>query len=182
MKFKLKKQGTALAVIDVQERLVVAMDEDIYADMLSNSVKLVKGAKVLGMPVICTQQYTKGLGGTVKELAGEIDGYVEKISFSCCGEESFVKSLKDKGIDTVVVAGMETHVCVLQTVLDLLEAGFNVHVAADAVCSRSDFNWEIALDMMREAGAVITCAEAALFMLIGGAGTPEFKEISKLVK
>lgn len=180
--FKLKKEDTALVVIDVQERLVVAMDPEIYADMLSNTVKLVKGAKVLGIPVICTEQYPKGIGHTVPELSEEIDGAIEKISFSCCGEESFTKALKDKGIKSVVITGMETHVCVLQTVLDLLEDGFNVHVAADAACSRSDFNWEIALGMMEKAGAVITCAETVLFMLLGKAGTPEFKEVSKLVK
>ncbi len=180
--FKLTKENTAVVVIDVQEKLIVAMDEDIYADMLSNTTKLVKGAKVLGVPVLCTQQYTKGLGSTVSELSGDIDGFIEKVTFSCCGEESFKQSLKDKGIKNVVVTGMETHVCVLQTVLDLLEDGFNVHVAADAVCSRSDFNWKIALDMMGKAGAVITCAEAALFMMLGKAGTPEFKEIAKIIK
>ena len=180
--FKLTKEDTAVAVIDVQEKLVVAMDEDVYEDMLSNTVKLVKGARVLGLPVIATQQYTRGLGATVKELAEDIEGHVEKVTFSCCGEPSFNEQLKAKGIKNIVIAGMETHVCVLQTVLDLLDAGYNVHVAADAVCSRSEFNWQIALDMMEKAGAVITCAESVLFMLLGQAGTPEFKEISKLVK
>ena len=180
--FKITKENTAIAVIDIQERLVVAMGQEIYADMLSNTVKLVKGANILDVPVIATQQYTKGLGSTVSELAGDIEEYVEKVSFSCCGEDSFKQTLKDKGIKNVVVTGMETHVCVLQTVLDLLEDGYNVHVAADAVCSRSDFNWEIALGMMEKAGAVITCAEAVLFMMLGKAGTPEFKEISKIVK
>lgn len=180
--FKLNKEETALVVIDVQERLVPAMDGDIYADMLSNTEKLVKGAKVIGLPVIGTQQYTKGLGATVGELSPDLDTVVEKLTFSCCGEDSFEAALKDKGIRTVVVTGMETHVCVLQTVLDLLEKGYNVHVAADAVCSRSDFNWEIALEMMSKAGAVITCAESVLFMLLGKAGSPEFKEVSKLIK
>ncbi|ADD69033.1 isochorismatase hydrolase [Denitrovibrio acetiphilus DSM 12809] len=180
--FKLKTDDTAVVVIDVQEKLVVAMDPDIYADMLSNTSKLVKGAKVLGLPVLCTQQYTKGLGGTVAELARDVSSHIEKVTFSCCGEESFKAALKENGIKNVVISGMETHVCVLQTVLDLLDDGYNVHVAADAVCSRSDFNWEIALDMMSKAGAVITCAEAVLFMLLGTAGTPEFKEISKIVK
>jgi len=180
--FKLTKEDTAVAVIDVQEKLVVAMDEDVYDDMLSNTVKLVKGARVLGLPVIATQQYTRGLGATVKELAEDIEGHVEKVTFSCCGEPSFNEQLKAKGIKNIVITGMETHVCVLQTVLDLLDAGYNVHVAADAVCSRSEFNWQIALDMMEKAGAVITCAESVLFMLLGQAGTPEFKEISKLVK
>jgi len=180
--FKLIKEETAVVVIDVQEKLVVAMDPDVYEDMLSNTTKLVKGAKVLDVPVLCTQQYTKGLGATVSELAGDIEGHIEKVTFSCCGEDSFVATLKEKGVKNVVIAGMETHVCVLQTVLDLLEEGFGVHVAADAVCSRSEFNWQIALDMMDKAGAVITCAESVLFMLLGKAGTPEFKEISKIVK
>lgn len=180
--FKLKKEETALVVIDVQKKLVVAMDEDIYADMLSNTQKLVKGANIIGIPVLCTEQYPKGLGETVDELSSDISGAIEKITFSCCGEASFEAALKARGVKTVVVAGMETHVCVLQTVLDLLEKGYKVQVAADAVCSRSDFNWEIALDMMGKAGAVITCAESVLFMLLGRAGTPEFKEVSKLLK
>jgi len=179
---KLKREKTALVVIDVQEKLVVAMDEEIYADMLSNTSKLVQGANVLGVPVLCTQQYTKGLGGTVKELKDDMDGFIEKVTFSCCGEDSFNTALKDLGVKTVIVTGMETHVCVLQTVLDLLKEGYNVHVAADAVCSRSDFNWEIALEMMSKSGAVISSAETILFMLLGKAGTSEFKEISKIVK
>jgi len=180
--FMLNKEDTALVVIDVQERLVAAMEQDIYEDMLDNTSKLVKGSNILNVPVFATQQYTKGLGDTVAELRADIEDYIEKVSFSCCGEQSFRDELKKTGAKTVVVAGMETHVCVLQTVLDLLDDGYNVHVAADAVCSRSDFNWEVALDMMSKAGAVITSSEAVLFMLLKRADTPEFKEISKLVK
>jgi nicotinamidase-related amidase len=181
--FKLKNDDTALVVVDVQEKLVKAMDEDIYADLLANTSILVKGFNVLSAPVFATQQYTKGLGETVAELSGDIkEPAIEKATFSCCGEPDFVEKLKANNIKNVVLTGMETHVCVLQTALDLLEAGYNVHVAADSVCSRSDFNWEMGLGMMEKAGAVITCAETVLFQMLGKAGSPEFKEISKLIK
>jgi len=181
--FKLNKEDTALVVIDVQEKLVKAMDEEVYADMLDNTSKLVKGFNVMDAAVVVTVQYKKGLGDTVAELAADIkDESIEKMAFSCCGEPAFDEALKAKGIKTVVLTGMETHVCVLQTALDLIEAGYNVHVAADAVCSRSDLNWQIGLDFMEKAGAVVTCAETVLFQLLGKSGTPEFKEISKIIK
>ena len=135
--FKLKKEETALAVIDVQKKLVVAMDPDIYADMLSNTQKLVKGANILGIPVLATEQYPKGLGETVDELSADTGKAIEKVTFSCCGEDAFEAALRARNIKSVVITGMETHVCVLQTVLDLLEKGYSVHVVADAVCSRS---------------------------------------------
>jgi nicotinamidase-related amidase len=181
--FKITKADTALVVIDVQEKLVVAMDNKVYERIKNNIVKLVKGFNALGAPVIVTQQYTKGLGDTVGEIASCTDGsFLEKVTFSCCGEKSFVEDLKNKGVTTVVLTGMETHVCVLQTAIDLLSQGFSVHVVADSVCSRAKFNWEIGLRYMEKAGASVTVSETVLFQLVEKAGTPEFKEISKLVK
>ena len=181
--FKPDKQTTALVVIDIQERLVKAMDEEVLRKITDNTARLIKGAKVLGIKTLVTQQYTKGLGATIPELAEHLNcEAIEKTSFSCCGELSFIDQLKTAGVDTVVLCGMETHVCVLQTALDLLQAGYKVHVAADAVCSRAKFNWKTALRYMEQAGAVITVTETVLFQLVGGAGRDGFKEISGLVK
>ncbi len=181
--FKISKADTALIVIDVQERLTPAMDPKVYERIRNNIIKLIKGFKIIGSPVLVTQQYTKGLGNTVSEITAEAgNDFFEKVTFSCCGEKAFVEELKNKGIRNVVLAGMETHVCVLQTAVDLLEAGFGVHVVADSVCSRAKFNWEIGLRFMEKAGAVVTISEAVLFQLLGTAGTPEFKEVSKLIK
>jgi len=181
--FRLEKATTAFVVIDIQERLVKAMDPDVLKKVTDNTARLIKGANILGVKTLVTQQYTKGLGATIPELAEHLKcEAIEKTSFSCCGELSFVDQLKTAGIKTVVLAGMETHVCVLQTAIDLLEAGYNVHVAADAVCSRAKFNWHTALGFMEKAGAVITVTETVLFQLVGGAGRDGFKEVSGLIK
>jgi nicotinamidase-related amidase len=181
--FKISRENTALVVVDVQERLVTAMDSKVYERIRNNIVKLIKGCKVLNVPIIVTQQYTKGIGGTVSEIVEEAGSeYIEKMSFSCCGEQSFVDALRRKGIKNVILTGMETHVCVLQTAIDLIEAGFNVHVVADAVCSRAKFNWEVGLRYMEKAGAVVSVTEITLFQLLKVSGTPEFKEVSKLIK
>ena len=181
--FRLDRKDTALVVIDIQERLTPAMNQEEYGELKNNVIRLSKGFTMMDMPVVATQQYTKGLGGTDAEIIAEIKSdYVEKTTFSCCGEKSFIETLKNQGVKTVVVTGMETHVCVLQTVIDLLDAGFNVHVAADAVCSRSAFNRDVALRYMEKAGAVITVTETVLFQLVGDAKDENFKAVSKLVK
>lgn len=181
--FKLERNSTALVVVDVQEKLIKAMETGVYAAMRDNIIRLVKGFGIVGSEVLVTQQYTKGLGNTVSEIAEFTTGdYFEKTSFSCCGEKSFVDALNSKGIKTVVLSGMETHVCVLQTAVDLIDAGFNVHLAADAVCSRSNFNRDTGIRFIERAGAVITCTETVLFQLAKDASSPDFKEISNLVK
>ncbi len=181
MKQILDKSTTALVVIDIQDKLVKAMDEDVLKKITENNLRLIKGANVMGLKTLFTQQYSKGLGDTVMTLKDHLSGeHIEKTSFSCCGVTDFNESLK--GIRSVVLSGMETHVCVLQTALDLMNAGYAVHIAADAVCSRSKFNWQTGLRMMEGAGAVITCTETVLFQLVKGAGTPEFKEISNIIK
>lgn len=181
--FKLSKDTTALLVIDIQERLIKAMPEEVVKKVTDNSVKLVKGFNALGAKVIYSQQYTKGLGNTVPELMECLSGeHIEKTVFSCCGEPALMQMLKDSGIKNVILAGMETHVCVLQTALDLMELGYGVHVAADAVCSRTKMNWKTGLRFMEKAGAVITVTETPLFQMVHRAGTPEFKEISSIIK
>jgi nicotinamidase-related amidase len=147
---------------------------------------LLDSATELNIPVLVTEQYVKGLGATLPELKekAEASGATcyEKMAFSCCGNAEFVGKLKETGRTQIIITGMESHVCVLQTVIDLLDAGFNVHVVEDAVMSRSKQNWLTALKVMSLAGAVPTCTETVVFQLLKVAGTEEFKKLSKLVK
>ena len=138
----------------------------------------------MDIPLLITEQYPKGLGPTIPEIKDVIPSYapIEKISFSCCGEPFFLEAVQVTGRQQVVLAGMETHVCVLQTCLDLLKEGFDVHVVSDAVCSRTEQNYRAGLEFMRDAGAVISCTETVLFQLLEKAGTEPFKIISKRIK
>jgi len=131
-----------------------------------------------------TEQYPKGLGRTVPELQSAIPEYkpIEKVAFNCCNEPAFLSEIKRTGRKKVIVTGMETHVCVLQTTVSLLKDGFIPHVVQDAVCSRTEENWKTGIEFMRDAGAVITCTETALFQLLKVAGTEEFKKISQRIK
>ncbi len=181
-KLKLKAKGTFLLIVDVQERLARVMER---REQVEESINvLIRLANLMDMPIVLTQQYTKGLGPTVGALADNLEGTepVEKIDFSCCGEDNFVKAINAVGRKTVLLTGMESHICVLQTALDLLEMGYNVHVPWDAVCSRNDGNRDRALSFMEKAGATITSSEAAAFQILGKAGTPEFKEISSMLR
>jgi nicotinamidase-related amidase len=183
-KFWLDRHQTVLAVIDVQERLVPSMDQKIYQRVKANIEFLIKTADELKIPVIVTEQYPKGLGHTVAELAGASGepGAIEKLSFGCCGEPDFMRRLQELGRDNILVTGMEAHVCVYQTVLGLIESGYNAHLVRDAICSRGKVDYLTALDLSRSAGAVVTTAETAAFQLLKVAGSPEFKAISKLVR
>ena len=180
---KLERAKTVVCVVDMQERLFQAMDREVARDVARNVAILVKGAKFLGVPVLCTQQYTKGLGETIAEVRAELDRpAIEKVTFSCCGTDAFNTALMGLGAKQVVLAGMETHVCVLQTALDLLARGYGVHVAVDAVMSRRKLAWETGLRHMEKAGAVMTLVETVLYQLLGRAGTDEFKAILSLVR
>lgn len=189
---KLKKQDAVLVGIDFQERLMPAMKNK---EELEASVgKLVKGCRILGVPVIMTQQYTKGLGSTIPSIAAAVtesfDGDsaeeefrpVEKTSFSAMGEPAFVQELEKIGRKTVIIAGIEAHVCVQQTVMDLLESGYTVFVANDCISSRSNTDKKYSQRRMGDAGAIGTTYESILFELCGGAKDPGFKQISALVK
>ena len=180
--FQLERGTTALLVIDIQERLAAAMAE--REKVVVNTGHLIAAAKLLGVPVVHTEQYPKGLGPTVPELRAALEpaAPVEKLTFDCCGEPTFAPALDAAGRSTVIVCGMETHICVLQTVLGLLARGMTVHVAADAVCSRNAENARTALELLRDAGAVITCTETVMFQLLVRAGTPEFKAIQARIR
>jgi len=179
---RVSRAQAALVVVDVQERLLPAMSE--RERVVQNTVRLIKGAAVLGVPMLATEQYRKGLGATVPEVASAIPGFapLEKMAFSACGAGGFAEALKATGAAVAILCGIEAHVCVTQTCLDLLDKGMRVFVAADAVSSRTSENCRLGLERMREAGAVIASTEMLLFELLGEAGTPEFKKILDLVK
>jgi nicotinamidase-related amidase len=170
-----------MVIIDVQERLVKAMEH--HAEVEDSIATLQQGMEILGLPTLITEQYPRGLGNTVASISARTPDacVVEKTSFSCCGADNFIPELEKLGVRQVVVTGMETHVCVLQTVLDLLHAGYQVHVPIKATCSRSDANRDNALERMQQAGAIITNVESVLFELLRASGSAEFKAISKLI-
>lgn len=175
----MSRTDTALLVIDVQEKLVPKIQG---REALVRSIQfLVEGAGVLGVPVFATEQYPKGLGPTLPELAAKLPPRPEKLSFSCEQVPGLVAGMKEKGIQKVLVCGIEAHVCVQQTALDLLASGLGVFLAVDAVGSRYEEDRATALKRMEGSGVVLTTAEAALFEWTEKAGTPEFKAISKLV-
>jgi nicotinamidase-related amidase len=182
-RFFLKRDDAVLLVIDVQEKLCRAMDEKVLERLTGNISILQEAAREMGIPVLATEQYVKGLGETLPVLKERLtDPALEKMTFSCCGENAFPMKLREQKRRQVIITGMETHVCVLQTVLDLLEAGYNVHLVRDAVMSRKKENWQVGLSTAAAAGAVITSTEAAIFQLLQVAGTDEFKRLSKLVR
>jgi nicotinamidase-related amidase len=171
---------TALLVVDVQERLVPAIAG--HARVVWNVRRLIDGAKVLGLPVVATEQYPQGLGRTVPELLERLGEVPAKLSFSWGGCPQIFKQLETQGIHKLLVCGIEAHVCVQQSVLDLLAAGWRVYLAVDAVGSRFDVDRTTALGRMDSAGATLTTTEAALFEWCQVAGTPQFKQISQLVR
>jgi nicotinamidase-related amidase len=180
----LEPARAVLLVIDVQERLCAAMDQDALRLLTKNAGILLESANELSVPVMFTEQYVKGLGPTMPELRDRAPAAPchEKLSFSCCGNDAFVRQLQESGRTQAIVSGMEAHVCVLQTVIDLLGAGLEVHVVKDAVLSRNGDNKQTAIEAMALAGAVPTSTEAVVFQLLKVAGTESFRKLSKLVK
>jgi nicotinamidase-related amidase len=179
---RLRRAGAGLIVVDIQERLLPAIHEKDR--VVQNSVRLIQAAGILKVPVFATEQYRKGLGATVPEVAAAIAGFspLEKLAFSACGAAGFIEALQARQIADAILCGIEAHVCVAQTGLDLLDAGFRVFVVADAVSSRTPENHRLGLDRLRGAGAVIVSTEMVLFELLERAGTEEFKKIHALVR
>ena len=182
-RFFLDRETAQLVVVDVQEKLCKAMDHKVLEKLTGNISILLEAAKELGVPAVATEQYVKGLGETLCVLKDKlVDPSLEKMTFSCCGGEGFMEKLAANGRRQVILTGMETHVCVLQTALELLSQGYVVHLVCDAVMSRRKQNWQTALQTLSAAGAVLTTTEAVLFQLLKVAGTEEFKKLSKLVR
>lgn len=170
----LERDRTALVVVDVQEGFRPYAS---FASVADACGKLVRAARMLDVPSVVSEQYPKGLGHTAPEVGLEDERPIEKTVFSAVRADGFDLA----GRSQAIVCGIETHVCVSQTVHDLLERGVEVHVPADAVGSRHTIDYERGLERMERAGAVVSTVEAALFELLGRAGTPEFKAVQKLI-
>ncbi len=174
----------ALVVVDIQEKLLPPIFEK--ERLVRNSQLLIRLAGILGIPILLTTQYCKGLGQVIPEVASLLPDAkpMDKLEFSCFGSGEFTAALKalPGRRNTVLLCGMETHICVMQTALGALEHGYHVHVASDAVSSRTEWNWKIGLLRMRDAGAVISSTEMMLYELLRSSGTPSFKEILPFLK
>jgi nicotinamidase-related amidase len=181
-KFQLQKNKSVLFIVDIQEKLAVVMKE--RKKTVANCILLIEAAKLLDIPVLLTEQYPKGLGTTVREIQDVLPSYepLEKITFDCCKDDGFLEKVRLLGKKHIILTGMETHVCVLQTCLSLLKEKYNVHLAGDAVCSRKKDDHLAGREMMRDAGAVVSCTETVLFQLLERAGTTEFREIARRIK
>jgi nicotinamidase-related amidase len=183
----LNRTAAGLLVVDVQEKLAAAMPR--RGEVVEACVRLVRGFRRLELPIFLTEQYPKGLGATVAELQEALAGVqpIQKMTFSCCGlpddsDQPLARALAKSGCRQVVVCGMEAHVCVLQTAFGLLQRQYAPHVVADAVCSRRDDHRDNALARLLAAGVTVTNHESVLFELLEVAGTPEFKDVSRLVR
>lgn len=178
----LTTDDTAVCLIDLQERLLAAMHEK--EKLVKDAGILVGGANLLEIPVVWSEQYPKGLGPTIPEIAEQLDGGLRagKMVFSAWREPSFADKLKNTGRKTVILPGIESHVCVLQTALDLLDAGYRVFVPADGVSSRTPENKHVGLELMHNAGAVVTSVEAVVFQLLEKAGGDAFRAFQKLIR
>ncbi len=180
-----RPDSSALVVIDVQEPFAKAMEE--RERVTRNIATLVQVARITDVPVVVTEQNIERLGPTVPELSAvlsELDLYdpINKVTFSCCSEEAFVQRVYDMGRDTLLLTGLEAHVCVQQTALDAMNLGYKVHVVSDAVTSRHRQDWTVAMDKLRMAGAIVSSTEMLAYELLGRGGTPQFKEAMHYLK
>ncbi len=182
----LNREDAILVVVDVQERLVPAIHADLYPACLKNIRIMIEAAAALGVPILVTEQYPKGLGRTVPEvreaLSGKDHRLLEKVTFSCARDEGFLAAIAGAGRRQAAIVGMETHVCVYQTSVDLARAGYSVFVLDDAVSSRFLHNYRSGLQALRDAGCTVFSTETAVFQLLKAAATPEFKKVAPLIK
>jgi nicotinamidase-related amidase len=177
----LSRSDSRLLIVDVQEKLMPAIP--VAGQLIRNCRRLIQGAKILGVPISATEQYPQGLGGTVAELASELDAPATKVRFSGAECLNWGLAAEQPGDRfKLVVAGIEAHVCVLQTALDFLAQGFRVYVPADAVASRHKLDWKMALSRLADSGAILTTTESVLFEWCEAAATAEFKQISRLIR
>lgn len=177
----LERGKTVFVLVDIQDKFVPVMQD---ADgLISNADILVRTSEIVGIPLLVTEQYPKGLGKTTDRISlTEGNGRIEKVHFSCFGSDDFRKRLKGLGKESIVIFGVEAHVCILKTALDAMKEGYKVHVVADAVSSRTESNRALALERLRQSGAFIVSTEMILFQLMDRAGTDEFKAIRKLIR
>lgn len=180
----LRPQDTLLVVIDVQEALLRVMHNPDA--LLANVLLLMRSAPILGVPLIATTQNAARLGGlapaAADALATNAPAPIDKLTFSCTGSEAFMAALAQSGRHQIVLCGLETHICVAQTALDLVRLGYQAHIAADAVSARTLEKHKLGMERVRDGGVLPCAAEAAVFELLGTAGTPAFRQILPLVK
>lgn len=177
---RIEAADSLVLIIDMQEKLVPHIDRK--ETIKEKAALLLAGTDALGVPRLAARQYPEGLGDTIAELRLYFDGYWDKVTFSCCGSEPLLAKLRDSGRKNILIAGAEAHVCVLQTVIDLRAYGFLPVVAADAVGSRRESDYSIALRRMEQEGAILTTVESVLFELCRQSGSTVFKDILRLVK
>ncbi len=179
---RILKENSIAVIIDIQGALFPHISENKKLE--ETTIKLIKGLKAIDVPIIVTQQYTAALKPTIDSISETIGDYkhIEKTAFSCCDEPKFNETLNISGKRNIIIAGIESHVCVLQTVIDLIDRGFHPVVVEDCVSSRNPNDKKIAIRRMQHAGAIITSYESLLFELLRYSGTKEFKAISKIVK
>jgi nicotinamidase-related amidase len=178
----LRKKNTGLIVVDVQKNLVPVMGQK--ERVIDNIIKLLELAKLFSLPIITTEQYPKWLGTTLPEIIENMPAYdpITKLHFDCCEVDTFNESLDAKGVKNMIVTGVETHICIFQTCVSLLEKGYHIQVPQDAVTSRTEENWRVGLGLIQAAGATITSTEAIIYQVLQKAGTKEFKQMLKFVK
>lgn len=182
----LNREEAVLVVVDVQEKLVPAIHQDLYPRSLKNIQIAIEAAATLELPILLTEQYPKGLGKTVPEVMRSLEGrnyrLIEKMTFSCARDEGFLSAVSDLNRKQVVMVGMETHVCVYQTSVDLSRAGYSLFILDDAVSSRFLHNYQSGIQALRDAGCTVVSTETAIFQLLKVAATPEFKKVVSLIK
>ncbi len=178
----LDKKKAVLVVIDVQGKLATLMYQK--DNLFANVIRMIEGAKVLGLPIIWTEQLPDKLGETSPEVKRVLEGLTPlvKKSFSCCGDNAFLVRLRETDRKQVLLTGIETHVCVYQTAMDLVRDGFEVHLVRDAVSSRIEANYHLGLERIKEAGALLTSVEMSLFEMLRVAEGEQFKQIIRIVK
>lgn len=179
---RILKDRTVALIIDIQERLYPFIFEN--ERLIKNVVKLIEGLKIIGIPIFVTEQYVKGLGSTIETVANVLGSQsrIEKISFSCCDESRVMEGIATSGKEDIIITGIESHVCILQTTIDLIHNGYHPVVVEDCVSSRHENDKRMAIERMREEGAIITTCESVLFELLRFSDSKQFKEISRLVK
>ena len=181
----LDSNNSILLLVDIQTRLINAMPEEAAENMLEYSSRLAKAANLLNIPVFLTEQYPKGLGATADSLNNELNSGTqrfEKTNFSCCAANGFMDALKQSGRKQIIITGQEVHVCILQSTLDLMQQGYQVHILEDASCSRKAENKFYALQRMQQAGATISNFESVLFEWLRDAKHTHFSEISQFLR
>ncbi len=171
-----------LVIIDIQTRLGAAMPGGVRDRVVENAASLAQAASTLAIPLVVTRQYPQGLGDTEPDIPVTAAAVIDKTVFSCFRSEEFRHALENHGRPQIVLAGMESHICVLQTALDLQAAGYQVFVAEDAVCSRSVANHRNAMSRLEQAGVMLTNSESCLFEWLEDAAHPQFKQLSSLIK